>query len=120
VQLVAKALVSGLVSVVIAIAVTTPGGAAGIAAESAVYNRNVCVALASAAYQAASTGEVVTVPVFSPSQMNVTLTGYSAKCSSGGVSFDASLPCVSLPYFSDLMGAQNVTVRYDGGSLEWW
>jgi hypothetical protein len=119
-QLVAKALVSGFLSVVVALAASSPGGGAGLVAQSAMDARNACVSLAAGAYREVQTGDPVTLSVYSPFQMNVSMSGSSALCSSGGQGYAASLPSVSLPFELSFTGAVNITVSDEDGRLLWW
>ena len=119
-QLVAKALVSGLVSLVIAIAASSPGGTAALEAQAAVYTRGVCTLLASAASEEWSTGQPVTIPVYSPFAMNVSISGASMKCSAGGSNFEAPLSGWSLPFSTSFVGDRNFTVWVADGILQWW
>ena len=119
-QLVAKALVSGLISVVIAVAASLPGASAGVAIQAGAFDRNVCVLIASAAATEALSGSPTTISVFSPSQMEVVVAGSEVSCTSEGVGYSCPLPEASLPFSLDLMGEENVTVSDVGGVFEWW
>ena len=115
-----KALVSGLVSLIIVLAASTPGAISGIAAQSELFDKEACVLLASAALEEASGSAPVTVSLYSPFQTNVDIAADSVSCSGGGVTFQTALAGESLPQILVFTGEDNVSVANVGGVLEWW
>ncbi|HVP23647.1 MAG TPA: hypothetical protein VMS77_07020 [Conexivisphaerales archaeon] len=118
-QIVAKALISAVTSVVIAIAASTPLGAAGVAAQAATYARATCALLAGAAAEELLSGSPLSTRVFSPTPMNITAVGFVMKCASGNATYSISLPAASAPFQSTFTGTANFTVTNDNGTLEW-
>ena len=119
-QLLAKALVSGFISVVIVLAASSPLGSVGVSAELAMDVRNACVSLAAGAYEEAQGRAPVTISIYSPEQMNITVSEFTAVCCSGGQSYAAPLPMKSLPFSTSFAGVVNITVSVADGTLVWW
>jgi hypothetical protein len=119
-QIVAKALVTGFISVLVALAATSPSASWGLAAEELMSARNACQDVKNGATEAIMGGAQRTFSVGSPFGVNLTISAGTATCEVGPAEYKIELPAPSTEHVFLISGTANVTAALVDGRLAWW